>query len=111
MTFCPYCGLRLTVDKETLKIKLDDIKHDEIISFALGVIGFIFLLRAMWLGSFTATTYEWRGPTLYEVTYHPYAEAAIAISIIAVIMIALGFGASAYYSYKRSKLIKQLESK
>jgi hypothetical protein len=107
--FCPSCGSELRLDVEAVKLRVEDLRHEEMQCWILTGLGFAMLLLGAWLGlGFTATRYEWEGLTLYEVTYHPYANAAVLILIAALIMIALGGIGGAYYSYKRSKLMKLL---
>jgi membrane-bound ClpP family serine protease len=110
MVFCPYCGSRLAVNIEALKLKMEDLRHDEITCGILGILGIVLLVVGVWLASITEVRYEWIGDTFYRITYHPYIEAATCAAVIGFIIAIIGFGFSAWYSYKRSKLMKQIES-
>jgi hypothetical protein len=107
--YCPSCGSELRVDLEAVKLKVEELRHDEKVGWIVVVLGFALLLFSGWLGvGFTATRYEWRGLTLYEVKYHPYADAATMLLIIAMFFILLGGITSAHYAHRRSKLMKLL---
>ena len=115
--YCPSCGANLRVDKDLLREKIAETRHNEMI-FGIGsgisvVIGISAIIIAFIVGSVKATRDEWRGLTLYEVTYSPYANIAIAIAVLGIIMFLIALIemiAAAYYAYQRSKLMKQLES-
>jgi len=111
MNFCPHCGLRLAEDKELLKLKVEELRHEERSSLLTGALGYFLLALGAWLMvGITATRIEWRGLIPYEVTYHPYAGLGAIILLFAILLIVTGFGYAAYCWYKRSKLLKQLES-
>ncbi|MGQ9469798.1 MAG: zinc-ribbon domain-containing protein [Nitrososphaerales archaeon] len=117
VNYCPNCGSELRIDIEAIKLKVEDLRHDEKMAFWLFVfgigIGFVFFILALWLIlGFTATRYEWIGDTLYKITYHPYADIGMAIGnvgvIIAILIVVLGGALWFYYSYQRNKLMKRL---
>jgi|GEM_PF-2098037 len=109
VNYCPNCGSELKIDIEAIKLKLEDLRHDEKMSLVFMPIGFVFLILGAWLGfGFTATTYEWRGDALYKITYHPYAYEAIGLIICGGILISIGLILVFYYSHKRSKLMERL---
>jgi RNA polymerase subunit RPABC4/transcription elongation factor Spt4 len=110
IVFCPYCGSKLAVNVEALKLKMEDLRHNEIAGIMIVILGIVLLAVGAWLGSITAVKYEWQGPICIEITYHPFAEAAIATLIAAALIVFTGLGCVVWYSYKRSKLMKRIES-
>ena len=108
--FCPNCGFKLKINIEALKIKINDFRHkiyEGYISMALGL-GLVFF--GVWLGvSFWRTRYEWRGWTLYKITYSLFKEPALILIAVGLVVFILGGIYCAYYDYKKGKLLKQLE--
>jgi len=107
--YCPYCGARLKVNVEAIKLKVEEYRHEEKMSWCIIGIGLVLILIAFIIGSVTATRYEWHDSTLYEVTYHPNANAAIVLAVAGMIITILGAIIGAYYSYKRSKLMEEIK--
>jgi uncharacterized membrane protein len=109
VNYCPNCGLELRIDIEAIKLKLEDLRHDEKMSLVFMPIGFVFIILGTWLEfGFTATRYEWIGNTLYKITYHPYADEGFGLFIVGAFLVFLSLAMMAYYSYKRSKLMERL---
>ena len=111
VNYCPYCGARLKVNIETIKLKVEEYRHQEKMSWGTVGLGLVVILIAFIIGSVTATRYEWHGSTLYEITYHPHANAAIVLGVVGIIIVILGVIIGAYYSYQRTKLMKELEAR
>jgi hypothetical protein len=110
--YCPYCGSKLRtseINVEALRMRLEELRHDEKICLFISVIGLAFLLFGVWLYSLTMTRYEWRGLIPYEVTYHPYADMAVIFMIAGAIVLFAGLTASAFCYHSRSKLLKRLQ--
>jgi hypothetical protein len=109
--YCPYCGSKLRTDEinvEALRTRVEELRHNEKVWLFISAIGFALFALGVWLHSLTLTRYEWRGLTLYEVTYHPYADIATFFIIAGLIFFALCLAVSMYYSDQRSKLLKRL---
>lgn len=111
MTFCPNCGLKLTFNKEVLKLKIDETRHKEKIGYMTALLGVASLALSMWLGfGFTDTIIERYNFYHVETTYYTYRVGATLLLVLAVILIFSGLFSSAYHSNERSKLMKQIES-
>ena len=108
-SYCPYCGARLKVNIEAIKLKVEEYRHEELTSWGILGIGAVLLIIGFILVSIKATRYEWKDWTLYQVIYSPYASAAMVIITVGLLIFALGAIIGAYYSYKRSKLMKEIE--
>jgi len=122
MSFCPHCGSRLAEDIELLKVlkalkdiellrlKVEELRHEERTSLMLGIFGFVFLsaLGALIIAGATIRV-TWQGIP-YEVVLQPYADWGAIVLLLAAVALLVGGGYAAYCSYKRSKLLKQLES-
>jgi len=98
--YCPYCGTKLEVNSDTIKIRLEELRHKEKFGYFLIVIGIPFMLFGFWL--FTVT--EKRSFLFYEVTYRPYLNLGMYLILMGGVLGILGSLAAAYYSYLRSKL-------
>jgi len=106
MKFCPHCGAEISVDMEKVKIQLDELKHEEKGGIILLILGFILLIVGISIGLITETHEEWRGVELYKVVTHPYADFALFIMFMALIIVVIGGTVSVYYTQKRNKLMK-----
>lgn len=110
-SYCPSCGASLTgVDKDLLREKIAEARHNEMGASIGGVMGVVILFIGIFVGLITEKRYEWRGLTLYETTYHPYVDTAKILAILGIIIGVLSAILVAYYGYQRQKLMKQLES-
>jgi len=109
-SYCPSCGANLRVDKDLLHEKIAETRHNEIVGGIGSAGGIALMILAFIVASIKATRYEWRGLTLYEVTYSPYVSMAIVFAVLGLILLLIGATLGIYYSYQRSKLMKQLES-
>mgnify|MGYP000568947599 CR=1 FL=1 len=106
VNFCPYCGAEISVDMNKVKIQLDELQHDIRIGWIIVGIGIVFMILSLAVSLITKTHEEWKGLNLYEVTTHPYANIAIFLVIIALILVVLGGIMAGYHGYKRDKLLK-----
>ena len=109
--YCPYCGARLKINIEAIKLKLEECRHEEKMSWGIVGIGVSLVIIAFIVASIKATRYEWKNWALYQVTYSPYASVALVIVTVGVLFMAVGAIIGAYYSYKRSKLMKEIEGR
>ena len=109
-SYCPSCGANLKVDKDLLREKIAETRHNETGASITCILGFIVLLAALYVASIKATRHEWVGLTLYEVTYSPYADIAIVLAVLGGILLFIGAALSIYFYYERHKLMKQLEA-
>jgi hypothetical protein len=55
-----YCGFKLTVNVEVLKLKIEDLRDNEKVGYMVRVFGFVFILLGACPGlGFSETRYEW----------------------------------------------------
>jgi hypothetical protein len=108
--YCPFCGARLEIDKDLLRERIAEMRHDEIVCMIISVVGFVIVGIAVLLGSITATRIEWVLFIPYEITYRPYVGEAILFVVLGIAMALIGLIGGIYYGDKRSKLMKELES-
>jgi hypothetical protein len=98
--YCPYCSTKLEVNSDAIKIRLEELRHNENLGYFFFAIGIVIILFSFWLSTLT----EKRSFLFYEVSYHPYLDLAIWLFILGGIILALGCLMAVYYGYLRSKL-------
>jgi hypothetical protein len=98
--YCPYCSTKLEVNSDTIKIRLEELRHNENVCHFLFVIGLVIALFGYWLGTLT----EKHSFLFYEVTYHPHAGLAVYMIILGGGTIIVSSLLAVYYGYLRSKL-------
>ena len=105
--YCPRCGTKIKVSQSALKEQIEENRHNERSSWIPMIIGIIMLAVGAIIGIIPTAT---RRSGEHIITYHPYADTAIAILILGGILIALGGGLAIYYTRKRKKLLRQLNN-
>jgi hypothetical protein len=98
--YCPYCSTKLEVNSDTIKIRLEELRHNEKIGWFFSVVGLVIVFFGYWL--FTLT--EKHSFLFFEVTYHPYRDLGMCVIIGGGIAMIAGILVAAYYSHLRSKL-------
>lgn len=105
--YCPRCGTRAKVSHPALKEQIEETRHKERFNWICVIIGVIVAVFGGIIGIVPTAT---RRSGDYIITYHPYADTAIAILILGGILIALGYGLAIWYARKRKKLLRQLNN-
>lgn len=107
--YCPKCGAKLNVSQSALKEQIEESRHNERSSQIPVIIGVILMAVGTIVGLIpTATRYSGTWPFGHTIIYHPYADLATGILILAGILILVGGILWMYYSWKRKNLLKQL---
>ena len=108
-SYCPACGANLRIDKDLLREKIAETRHNEIGASILMIMGIFIAVLSLYVATIKATRIEWHGFVPYEVTYSPYANLVILLFGLGIIIMLIGGILGIYSSYQRSKLMKQLE--
>jgi len=105
---CPRCGAKIAHQKPTMiSQKIEETRHQERSSMSLTIIGAIMIAVGGIIGIIPTAT---RRSGDYIITYHPYADTAIAILILGCISIFIGVGINIYYTRRRNRLLRQYET-
>jgi hypothetical protein len=97
----PHCGSRLTGEIEVLKIKIDELKHNEKMAWLAAILSLAFAFVIIYL--------NWYITVSFPILIHSWTLGATWI--IAIIIAILGGVCAvyaAYLSYKRSKLMERI---
>lgn len=111
-SYCPSCGASLKVvkvEKDVLHDKVSEMRHNEIIAVFTALAGLIMACVGLVMMAITATRWEWFLIFPYPVEYHPLADVGVILGIFGLAIFLVGGINMVYYSYHRSKLLKQLE--
>ena len=108
-SYCPACGANLRIDKDLLREKIAETRHNEIGASIVVIIGVIIAVVGLYVATIKATRIEWYGFVPYEVTYSPYAKLAILLLVVGLIIALIAGILGILSSYQRSILMKQLE--
>lgn len=97
----PHCGSRLTGEIEVLKIKIDELKHNEKMAWLAAILSLAFAFVIIYL--------NWYITVSFPILIHSWTLGATWIIVI-IIAILGGVCAvyAAYLSYKRSKLMERI---
>jgi ribosomal protein L32 len=101
-TFCPHCGSRLTGEIEVLKIKIDELKHNEKVAWLAAILCVaVALAIVLYL--------NWYITVSFPILIHSWTlGATLIIAIIGAILGSVCAVYAAYLSYKRSKLMERI---
>ena len=100
-TFCPHCGSRLAGEIEVLKIKIDELKHNEKMAWLAAILSIAFAFVMIYL--------NWYITVSFPILIHSWTlGATLIIAIIVAILGSVCAVYAAYLSYKRSKLMERI---
>ena len=108
-SYCPACGANLRIDKDLLREKIAETRHNEIGASIVMIMGVFIGAVGLYVATIKARRIEWHGLVPYEVTYSPYANLAILLFVLGIIIVLIGGILGTYSWYQRSKLMRQLE--
>lgn len=109
--YCPRCGTKINLSQSALTEQIEETRHNERSSQIPVIIGFILFAVGAIVGLIPTTTrYSGTWPFGHTITYHPYADLATGILILAGILILVGGILWMYYGWKRKNLLRQLNS-